>query len=472
MPRFIKILKWFFICSATMIVLIVVALISLPYVLRHKVESEIAAIKAQGKPVCTLDLAGKVPDSENAAVIYEKAFEVVSTPAAKKDIDRPDGLLSRNAVITPSLLADTRKTVGRYHSALDIADTASSRNKCRYHTHWEDGPVGVMFSYLSALNRVNRLALLDAVLSARDGKMEDSIRSLELAYRIGESPKDEPELVCQLTRGRCIYAADSALKMMLNDGNINEAQAKRLFDRLAAVDLHPGFQRAAEGERAKGIDLLDRVRKHGLSVLEDPSDRKKTSLPATQQRLWLSQVRACADELFMIKYQNTAVANVRLPYRDVKARNLDADTDIPAYAMVSRVRCLNLKFSKTRDMRIAKINGGQILLALMAYKDRYGAYPASISELKSELGWKIPIDPFSGSDFKYSRQGRGFIFYSIGDDLSDDGGKEPIMPSTSKTQTNLGKEKKLTKSEIERAIQDMSRSMRQQASDIVWKMDH
>jgi len=34
--------------------------------------------------------------------------------------------------------------------------------------------------------------------------------------------------------------------------------------------------------------------------------------------------------------------------------------------------------------------------AAMTYKDRFGSYPASLKDLKSRLGWKIPDDPFSG----------------------------------------------------------------------------
>jgi len=42
--------------------------------------------------------------------------------------------------------------------------------------------------------------------------------------------------------------------------------------------------------------------------------------------------------------------------------------------------------------------------------------------LRSRLGWKLPQDPFSGKDFVYKRQGKGFLLYSIGENLKDDGG--------------------------------------------------
>jgi len=62
---------------------------------------------------------------------------------------------------------------------------------------------------------------------------------------------------------------------------------------------------------------------------------------------------------------------------------------------------------------------------LIAFKDRHSIYPASLAELRAKLGWKLPEDPFSGKDFIYKRQGKGFILYSIGQNLKDDGGIEP-----------------------------------------------
>lgn len=65
----------------------------------------------------------------------------------------------------------------------------------------------------------------------------------------------------------------------------------------------------------------------------------------------------------------------------------------------------------------------QMLLALQAYKARHGAYPASVEELKTKLGWKLPKDPFSEKDFVYKRRDKGFILYSVGPDMKDDGGQ-------------------------------------------------
>ena len=202
MSRFKKILKWFHNISIVLVFLLLIVSMVYSYAMTRKVKhlsaeinSEITSLKAQGKPVCTLDLAGKVPDSENAAVIYEKAFEVISTSAADKDVDGIKRILGRKPIDSPELLAQARKTVGRYNKALVIADKASSRNKCRYHTNWEDGPLGVKFTYYADARRLASLATADAVLHAKDGRMSEAMQSIELVYRLSESLKDEPTLL-------------------------------------------------------------------------------------------------------------------------------------------------------------------------------------------------------------------------------------------------------------------------------------
>jgi hypothetical protein len=36
----------------------------------------------------------------------------------------------------------------------------------------------------------------------------------------------------------------------------------------------------------------------------------------------------------------------------------------------------------------------------------------------------VPRDPFSGNDLRYKKLEPGFVVYSVGEDLSDDDGKE------------------------------------------------
>lgn len=81
----------------------------------------------------------------------------------------------------------------------------------------------------------------------------------------------------------------------------------------------------------------------------------------------------------------------------------------------------------------AEIEVCRIGLALKLYLQQNQTYPETLDKLAPEFLEKIPVDPFSGKAFIYKKAGHGFILYSIGPNMRDDGGKP--MPSDRKGMT-------------------------------------
>jgi hypothetical protein len=112
-----------------------------------------------------------------------------------------------------------------------------------------------------------------------------------------------------------------------------------------------------------------------------------------------------------------------VPYREIVAGKLDHAPDFPTdLPFLTPMYTAYVRDAAVRDMNAAQISGERVLLALAAYHAKFHAYPKTLSDLKAKLHWKLPVDPFSGSDFKYRIAGKGFILYSIGANLKDDNG--------------------------------------------------
>ncbi|NQT00796.1 MAG: hypothetical protein HQ580_02105 [Planctomycetes bacterium] len=64
------------------------------------------------------------------------------------------------------------------------------------------------------------------------------------------------------------------------------------------------------------------------------------------------------------------------------------------------------------------------VLAVMRYEKEKGRYPAGLDELV-EAGYlkKLPMDPYSDGPLVYRRTESGFLLYSLGTNLTDEGGK-------------------------------------------------
>jgi hypothetical protein len=66
-----------------------------------------------------------------------------------------------------------------------------------------------------------------------------------------------------------------------------------------------------------------------------------------------------------------------------------------------------------------------LALAMAEYHNDHGGYPLALGELSPKYVEKLPKDPFSEQDYRYRREGKGYLLYSVGMNGRDDGGREP-----------------------------------------------
>jgi hypothetical protein len=75
---------------------------------------------------------------------------------------------------------------------------------------------------------------------------------------------------------------------------------------------------------------------------------------------------------------------------------------------------------RVRTERVAVLT----LLSLMIYKSKNGEFPAELEELVSEgIIDELPLDSYSGATMAYRKMENGFILYSVGTDMKDNGGE-------------------------------------------------
>ena len=61
-------------------------------------------------------------------------------------------------------------------------------------------------------------------------------------------------------------------------------------------------------------------------------------------------------------------------------------------------------------------------LALALFKIDAGVYPDTLAELVPGHLPEIQLDPFDGMPLRYVKTEKGYRIYSVGDNLTDDGG--------------------------------------------------
>jgi hypothetical protein len=80
----------------------------------------------------------------------------------------------------------------------------------------------------------------------------------------------------------------------------------------------------------------------------------------------------------------------------------------------------------------------RIACALERFFLAHGQYPEDLAALTPQYIPKVPPDIMSGEPFKYQlRGGDGYILYSVGRNLVDDGGRIVFQEARRKAELNL-----------------------------------
>lgn len=388
----------------------------------NRYEAQIAILKAKGEPVTPEELMGKpIPAAENAALIYEQAYSALEDPSVEEQRKLLDAFNPTKA--DAAMWRATDRALLDVSRALELIDQAAAMPRCRFDLDWSDPWRTAIPQFLPRMRHLGRYKYIDATASARRGNFDRAVQDIDTLFGMAKSMEDCPLTIPQTTRAALIAMGTKAVENSLEYGDMTESQARRLFESAGRIDIARGFKRALQGERVHMITMYDPdgftdlVTSGGTGSVPQPVARGLSSLYAN------SVLRG--DLAVYLEVLSRQVEGANLSYRDAKSQGLFDEPDLPFYAVMSKMGA-DTMIQAFRYTYEEKLNRTQVFLALQAYKDRFGGYPASMGELKSKLGWKLPKDPFSDKDFIYKKQAKGFTLYSVGPDMKDDGG--PAVP--------------------------------------------
>lgn len=429
-----EILLIFFIVA---VVAVVVGYTAISTKWNGRAQDELAKIRAKGEPITCAELAPPpVPDQINAALIYQQAFTMLPVSSSGNDSQIIDTVITKEERIKdPSLWDKSRQILVRNRQLMDTIAEAARRPKCRFPVKWEDGAAALLPHY-SKIREIARWEAADALVKAKYGDMAGSILASEIGLSVSESIKDEPILISLLVRASMVNITLTSLHDSLELGKINDSQAWQLDAALARIRLDEAFVKAMIGERAQGLWVFDSLRKNGPVTMEaltgGDSQQIMQNIPMYLVSRRIGQPIFNADKTCYLRYMGKQIELARKPYYKVAADIADFDpaTDAPAYAPITKIFCP--VFSRARlgsERGMANIAVTRAGLGVVTYKNKFGTYPQTLSELNAKLGWTLPKDPFSGKDLKYKKTANGFVIYSIGSNMVDEGGKVPDKKS-------------------------------------------
>ena len=421
--RTVKILK---------IIAIVLVVLSLIYAIAvgvsaAKLRQVYADLKKDGRPMRQADvIPPEVPDSENAALLYESAALLLEAqPAPEGNLQVYLGGLSDRFIkesIKPDKLVELKQLIEQdvVTQALSIVEQGTRRRLCRFEHDYNAG-INMLMPNLSHLRRLSFILSAKACLEARAGNCDRAWNIVRIQLRLADALLTEPIMISQMVRYGMIRLSCRTIREVCEIAPPNEQQYRSVQDLLAGLDEVAPMVRAIDGERLIFGEWAFNLPKNELYKI-DPINEYPENLPGIINRLILFRITFkpmfLADRAAYMRFMHKSAQFFEDPSSHVMADLKEEEHHVKYHMMTSMLmpaifRLKTIHSEMTAELRITRAG-----LALLQYKQNRDAFPDTLEALKlSDI-----IDPYSTEPFRYKAQGQDFILYSIGPDKKDNGG--------------------------------------------------
>ncbi|MGD9496904.1 MAG: hypothetical protein AB7Y46_11430 [Armatimonadota bacterium] len=434
-----------------MALLIVFVALAIPWTyfnitLGLKLERELQAIRDRGEPL-TLEQAAPAmpPDSENAALIYNKIFRLEDwaftgaiqnpepdpTPSLLSEVpaeftqarDRPEQVSDPDAILRRAMQDPTLQHV------FGLLEEASERPKCVFDIPWQDGPE-TLFPHMAMFRECARWLAARVRLLAEDGDVAEAARWLRVGLRVSDHIRQDPTIIGLLVS----YAVDAVMLVAAQESlsrlDIQRQDAEGLVAASGTSAIPPAFVQTVIFERAWNYDVFDWLaRGENREASADLFGENFWS--HVLLRLYVSPIGLPLrryDRLTYLRIMQEEIEVLAQPYRSIprplRERGLQFADKYPLALLATRIEPDMIRLAAKRDYAIARVDQLHTALALNLYRQAHGGYPETLAPLTEVVDWPIRDDIFSGEPFRYRREGAGYVLWSLGPDLDDDGGHD------------------------------------------------
>ncbi len=408
MKRLGKVLKWIGIVAAVAIAILLILNAYFVWTTGRRLESQLLALRAAGDPVQLADLAREpIPPEKNADVFFRRASDDLDAIQKELLVMYPKvGYPSGPDTLSSDEKEKLEKLFAAYPKVMPLLEQAAN---CPDYDLQVDVTLPPSRFLQPFMDRISRHRLVFRVLRARaawllsKGRIEDALAEQVMSLRLARLWRREPMLIGYLMTAACEQTAMFVVNQVMQAGAISPSARASLDGELALHDSMEGYSWAMRSERAfslssirefpgtsfwvmrgftndamsRFIDLYDWYLKRASESYTDAlSSRSKSPPPNGGTNFY------------------GALVTLLIPALDA-ARP-------PAERTRAMSRCLRV----LNALQARSVNGNELVPKL------------------NELGLphEATIDPFNGEPLHLKKLPEGWIVYSVGPDLKDDGG--------------------------------------------------
>ncbi|MHC4745461.1 MAG: hypothetical protein ACYS8Z_26400 [Planctomycetota bacterium] len=357
-------------------IVFLVALISYHFLARHSAEEKLAAI----------DAAHAIPDSENAAIIYDQVFTDYQTPQIPWNSTDPKRRISALLIFQPwhsSDYPELAKWIEQHQGLMGKLLEACKLDKCWFPiTDKTATSLTIARTPIIRAQTAHQWAYLLALAANNDmaeGRIQNAIEKYRAIMQLGRHFRQQPITSDFQIGTRFEVLSLRPLTRLVVQDDLTESQIKNIESFLPQPEID-------WDEMSATMLPIQRILDRRLPLL-------------TRAKYWVQSRRS----------------GMRLPDEDEQMEGIG-------------VKYLQL---------IARYRAATITIALRRHKNKTGKWPGSLEEIKSLAPAETFIDPINGGSFAYILAGETFELYSKGQNKIDEDGQATLVRDPNTFQETL-----------------------------------
>lgn len=410
------------------------------------IKEELQKLKKIGLPTTIDELVPcKLPDFKNGAFVYRKAFKIKDALEKRynKEWKNIENVKEFNKVSAEDkkMIANIMVNDPSFLKFYRLVEKAS-KMKCQF-LKKKDYQVGIdmPLDYLKQIRDCSKIVATKSKIEAELGEIDKALSTCLISFRIGKSLADEPVLLSQMVRTATDVIVLDTLNEIVNKGDGSYNLYEVLLKEIELEKKDDKIQVALKGELVIVMKSLEQWRnsKRSLGInssfsnigLEKEEIKKMAEAYVENPKKFWDD-----EEIFYLQTMSEAIVISQKPYGEAvrEFQKLEEKVKVSSTTKPAFTRLILPGYS-TLYVFMTRVNVyldvAEIGVANRLYKSKYGKFADSPAHLTPEFLSSLPLDPFTGKDYIYKKNDKGFVVYSVGEDLKDDGGKHGEMKSGS-----------------------------------------
>ncbi len=423
----------------------------------ERVKAKLEEIRKQGHPVSIDDLEKWYtypPPDENIAEQLLDVFKKWPN-VGKHDSNSPLPLVGNgrlpelNQPLDQATLQAIRKYLHQYREPLGALHELAAKKRGRYPIMLVDkfrerfSPSTTLSKeerekivYLQPVQHIRsstRVLLLEAIARADEGINTGATRSILTALNLSRTLDDEPFMIAALYRKNCDDMTIDILQRIMSRTELSQNQLVKISGALEESEKSYALTSMLIGERCLNYFEVENASDKQLFLTFDfpqplpPPDRT-------------AKGRA-DDMLTLLDYKSDLIQASKFPFpeslqlaRQIGRLTIDLSSKHTGARFHRDADVIKIGDNEPRKYTSnifpafarssACVRAAAVAIAIERYRIAKRMIPESLESLVPEFLKAIPADPFDGKPLRYKKLAMGYVVYSIGEDGTDDGGKE------------------------------------------------